>query len=172
MLNPSTFTLSPGQIRENGIIYPWFNLEFLKIWKHEDKKEWDIFEFGIGWGTYWHSIYVNSVTSVDHDFDWYNEIRQYLNSHGIDNVTLYNIPLSDEYEKSVTVENKKYDCIIIDGRRRVNCLKYSIQSIKDNGIIVLDNSDRIGYKEIFDILGDPDVDTFDVWGTSYWRIKK
>ena len=52
-----------------------------------------------------------------------------------------------EYCRKVTKQNKKFNIIIIDGRDRVNCIKHSINSLSDDGVIVFDNSNLPDYEE-------------------------
>jgi len=43
---------------------------------------------------------------------------------------------------------------LIDGRHRVESIKQSMSLIKDGGILILDNSDRVDYQEAFTLLTD------------------
>jgi len=42
---------------------------------------------------------------------------------------------------------EKFDILIVDGRDRVNCCKQAINAVSDNGVIVLDDSEREFYQE-------------------------
>ena len=48
--------------------------------------------------------------------------------------------------------DQQFDVILIDGRERVGCFSNSIDKLKKGGIIVLDDSFRIRYTPIFNIL--------------------
>ena len=48
--------------------------------------------------------------------------------------------------------SEKFHIIIVDGRDRVNCCKNSITALTDDGVIVLDDSERPQYKEAIDYL--------------------
>lgn len=52
-----------------------------------------------------------------------------------------------DYAKKAKSLNKKFDIIIVDGRDRVNCCKYSIDALSPNGVIVLDDSERKTYHQ-------------------------
>ena len=43
--------------------------------------------------------------------------------------------------------NDFFDIVLVDGRSRPSCLHHSLEKIKRNGILVLDNSDRTYYLE-------------------------
>ncbi|MNI76497.1 hypothetical protein D3C73_1327320 [compost metagenome] len=51
-----------------------------------------------------------------------------------------------EYAKKATLLNRKFDIIIVDGRDRVNCCKYSVDALSANGVLVLDDSEREVYQ--------------------------
>ncbi len=40
-----------------------------------------------------------------------------------------------------------FDIIIVDGRDRVNCCKQAVNAVSENGVIVLDDSEREFYRE-------------------------
>ena len=50
------------------------------------------------------------------------------------------------YSSSILNEKREFEIILIDGRDRVRCAKNSVMRLKENGIIIWDNSDREVYK--------------------------
>ena len=111
-----------------------------------------VFEYGSGNSTFWLSKRVVSVISYEHDFSWYNSIKQKL-PENVD-YRYCELERGGKYCKGVLKYNKEFDIVIIDGRDRVNCSKNVIDSLKDCGVIVWDNSDREEYKEGYDFLED------------------
>jgi hypothetical protein len=47
-----------------------------------------------------------------------------------------------------------FDIIVIDGRDRVNCAKNSLGALKEDGVIIWDNSERSKYAEGYAFLKD------------------
>ena len=71
-----------------------------------------------------------------------------------------------EYSKVINVQSKYFDIIVIDGRDRVNCIKNSLRSLKNNGVIVLDDSEREEYIEGVQYLMNNGFKKIDFWGIS------
>ena len=51
-----------------------------------------------------------------------------------------------------TYANSSFDIIVIDGRERLPCLLHAVDKLKNDGILVFDDSARPRYKECFNIL--------------------
>jgi hypothetical protein len=135
-------------IDEKGLPIPWAPYPFIHFMKDYLKKDMIVFEFGSGSSTHFFSNYCSHVYSVEHNKSWSEDIK----SRKPDNVTIIDSELNDSYEKSIHSIDRHFDIIYVDGRRRVNCIRESAGKIEDNGIIVLDDSDREEYREAFDLL--------------------
>ncbi len=134
-------------IDKNGNPIPWLTYSFLDFIQPRLQKSFLMFEYGCGNSTIWFSKFIHHIDSVEHEKDWYNQIQPKLPP----NATLYFKNLeTDEYEKSILFTPHFYDIILIDGRKRLECAKFAIQKLKENGVIILDNSEC--YPEIFDFL--------------------
>jgi hypothetical protein len=59
---------------------------------------------------------------------------------------------SGEYQNEILNYNKVFDIIIIDGRERVQCSMNSLNALKENGVIIWDNSDRLKYAKGYNFL--------------------
>lgn len=64
---------------------------------------------------------------------------------------------------------KFYDLVVIDGMARFLCAYLTVESnkLKDNGIIILDNSDRVHYNQIQEFLNKRGFGRIDFWGTGW-----
>ncbi len=60
----------------------------------------------------------------------------------------------------------KFDIIIIDGRDRVNSIKNSLESLNEEGVIILDDSERADYKDGIEFLLTKGFKKIDFWGIS------
>ena len=70
------------------------------------------------------------------------------------NVELSYIELQNngEYSKKAFEYRGRFDIVVIDGRDRINCAKNCLRSLKRDGVIIWDNSDRAYYEEGYSYL--------------------
>lgn len=137
-------------VDKEGNPIPWNTYPYIKFIEQRLKNNFDVFEFGSGNSTMWYASRVQSVKAVENDKTWFEKISK----SKPENVELVHQDLTDKdkYVNEVTVANKKYHLIIIDGRNRVESLRASIQNLREDGVIVFDNSDLPIYKEAINIL--------------------
>lgn len=149
---------------KNSKPLPWVTYGFIDFISDRLNKNMNIFEYGSGNSTLWYGEKVNSVTSVEHDKNWYEKVKNSMPK----NVTInyQELIYNGEYSKFSSISNIKFDIVIVDGRDRVNCVKNAINSIKENGIIVLDDSEREKYKGGMEFLIDHNFKKLDFWGIS------
>ncbi|GIV43175.1 MAG: hypothetical protein KatS3mg035_0298 [Bacteroidia bacterium] len=134
-------------IDKQGNPIPWLTYSFLDFIQPRLQKSFVMFEYGCGNSTLWFAKYVQHIDSVEHEKNWYEQIQPQLPS----NAQLYFKDLnSEDYEKCILTTPHFYDIILIDGRKRWESAQNSIQKLKENGVIILDNSER--YPEIFKFL--------------------
>lgn len=81
---------------------------------------------------------------------WYEKMKELIPV----NAELYHIKLESngKYSKLISKYNQVFDIIVIDGRDGVNCAKNSLSALKENGVIIWDNSDRDSYEEGYNYL--------------------
>ena len=138
-------------LTKNNSPLPWVTYSFLDFIDKRLNNDMILFEYGSGNSTFYYSQKVGFVESVEHDKNWFDKVNPKM----LANVMLHyrDLDETNKYEKSIVENNVKYDIIIIDGRKRNNCIDYALQAIKDNGVIVLDDSERTQYlngkKELF-----------------------
>jgi hypothetical protein len=123
-----------------------------------------VFEYGSGASTIWLAKRAQSVISIEHNYNWFQQLKSKLIAYP--NVQLiYKAPNRDNidplysshkmknvdfkaYVSSIEETSQLFDLIIIDGRCRENCLKASLAYLKPNGIIIFDNSNRKRYQKV------------------------
>ncbi len=132
-------------VERDGNCLPWFTYPMISFLSGKLRSDMTVFEYGSGHSTLWWSKQVASVTSCEHDLDWYNYLKQRIPP----NVTYIYCPLDrgGEYSQTILKYPKKFDIVVIDGRDRINCAKNALAALKDDGAIVWDNSDRQQYHE-------------------------
>ena len=120
---------------------------------------------------------VQSLVSIEHNEEWFSKIQEKLKVKGLKNVDyrlikkqkldselpipneISSVPGIDEfgyrsdYINYFTAlndyEDEYFDFIIVDGRARPECLFASMSKLKQNGLMILDNSERERYKICF-----------------------
>jgi precorrin-6B methylase 2 len=133
---------------------PWLNYGFINFLSERLKDDFILFEYGSGASTSYFSKKVQTVVSVEHDEQWFNLVKANLTN----NVTLIFEPLNTNgtYCRLIHQFNNKFDIVLVDGRDRVNCVKESISKLSERGILILDNSNRERYNEIFEWMNNKD----------------
>ena len=121
-----------------------------------------VFEYGSGNSTLWWSERVASLVACEHEEDWFKNISKKIPAtvdyrHCV-------LEYGGEYCKQISSFTAEFDCIIIDGRDRVNCAINAIAALKENGIIIWDNSDRESYEEGYSFLLSNEFKRIDFWG--------
>lgn len=157
LFNSDSFIISSGLWRsiknntpfdQSGKPLPWICYPMITFLKERLKKDMILFEYGSGYSTLFFADYVREVYSVEYDEVWYKKINA-LNKK-LSNIHVAYKALNDGYAESIAnLEEKLFDVIFIDGRKRVQCCMFSINFLKDNGIVILDDSEREKYQEAF-----------------------
>jgi len=132
-------------------------------------------EWGSGGSTIWLSQRTKSVVTIEHDRDWIEKTQGELDKYGIYNVSLIWRGLDQGYVEFVDAyPDENFDIIMIDGRRRSDCIRHAIPKLRCGGALVLDNSERAEYQEAMKVLNhwhrqDWDSGYTEGWVTTVWR---
>lgn len=149
-------------VDKNGNPIPWVTYPFIDFIYERLNKEIDIFEFGSGNSTLFYATKVKSITTVEHDKQWFNKISKIIPENS--KIIFQEADTDDDYCRCIKKTNKKFDIIIVDAVDRVNCIYNSLDSLSDNGIIILDDSERIDYKDGINFLINNNFRRLDFWG--------
>lgn len=157
---------------------PWLTPGAMKMIKKYLTNSSKIFEYGSGLSTVWFSKKCDSITSVEHDEEWFKRIKEKIKNNNSNAQIIYVNVINEnysEYEKKICeYENESFDIILIDGRSRVNCMKNSIDKIKKGGLIILDDSQRPRYQEAYKLLSNFKCYNFNFGfkRTTVWSMNK
>lgn len=130
-----------------GKALPWMNYPVIEFLGDRLNKEMSLFEFGSGYSTFFYARHVREVTSVEYDEEWFHKI----DARRPPNVRLILEPkdVDGRYCRTIVRDRCKFQVVVVDGRDRVNCVKQSVQALSQDGVIILDDSDRDAYEEAF-----------------------
>jgi precorrin-6B methylase 2 len=80
---------------------------------------------------------------VEDNLEWY----EIVNKNKRNNQTVIHCSEKEAYVNALAAQNTDFDIIVIDGNHRLSCAIEAMKMIKPDGIILLDNSDRLIEKE-------------------------
>ncbi len=150
-------------VNKDGKPIPWYTYSCIHFLEQKLPKGLSVLEYGSGHSTIWFSRRVENIISIEHNLKWYNFLKNELNHQP--NVEYLSKNLSSgEYQNEVLNYRNQFDIIIIDGRQRVQCSLKSLNALKENGVIIWDNTDRIRYNEGFNYLVSNGFKRIDFWG--------
>ena len=114
-------------------------------------------EWGCGNSSRWFSERVGKLYSIEHNKAWYDQIKVDLNAN-------HKLIFAEEHEYASAGNKfeKKFDLILIDGIRRDDCCTNALSLLKENGLIILDNSER--HPDLGKKLRDSDLIQIDFHG--------
>jgi hypothetical protein len=134
----------------NGNPIPWVTYSFIDFIKERIDKQHTVFEFGSGNSTFFYAKYAGIVVSVEHDKGWYDLIANDRPANS--EIIFCELKKDGDYCRMPVKLEEKFDIIIVDGRDRVNCCKQAVYALSENGVVVLDDSERDFYKPGIDFL--------------------
>ncbi len=128
----------------DGKPLPWMNYQVIHFLNDRLHKDLEMFEYGSGYSTEYYAERVGAITSVEHHKGWFDIVEQTKPS----NATLLYRALDgdDGYRNCSSTQEKAFDIIVVDGRERVKCMESALKSLKDGGVILLDDSLRSRYQ--------------------------
>lgn len=127
-------------IDRDGNPIPWYTypaIEYLSQLDYSDKK---IFEFGCANSSLFWAKRAKQVISIEDNHSWFEKWTSEFKEPNLD------IRWRDEgegYFNAIFEDNELYDVIIVDGKRRADCARTALEKMAPNGMIILDDSDRI-----------------------------
>jgi hypothetical protein len=150
-------------VDKEGQELPWFTYSSIQFLTSRLNKELSVFEYGSGNSTIWFSNKMKKVVSVEHNKEWYSQLKNKLKEKPNIKYILKDLN-SGEYQNEILNYEKTFDIIVIDGRNRVQCSMNSLSALKENGVIIWDNSNRTRYSEGHNFLISNGFKRIDFWG--------
>ena len=156
-------------VDENNLPIPWYAFEAIEFLKTNLTKNHTIFEFGCGASTLFFASKVKKVISLESNRRWFEIItstlknsgdflleKNYFSSANCEIFLMEDALDREEYQnfaKNYSQKNHlKFDFVIVDSLKRFECVKNSFETIKNDGYLILDDSERPNYKKIYDFL--------------------
>jgi hypothetical protein len=122
---------------------PWYTYPAIEYLNSFDFSRCNVFEFGSGNSSLYWALRCRRVVSVEDNQDWY----EVVNKKKFANHTLIYRKTEVEYVSALTEQNNNFEIIVIDGNHRLSCSIAALEKLNEEGVIILDNSDRALEKE-------------------------
>lgn len=129
----------------DGDFLPWMNYPVVRLLEERLNKNIILFEYGSGYSTFFYAKLVAEVVSVEYDQNWYEKIHSKIPNNA--QLIYREKDVDGQYCKSIHTTEKKYNVVIVDGRDRVNCVKQSLDALTEDGVVILDDSQRERYQD-------------------------
>jgi len=141
---------------------PWYTypaIDFLKYRNYEGKS---VLEFGGGQSTLWWAERADKVVTFEGDQQWFLQLKGKIPQNvELSYVSMESREKNIEGVRNLMLESQgKYDVIVIDGLYRCDMIKFATACLKDDGIIICDDSEGFGFYEGFKDSGLSRVDFF------------
>lgn len=112
--------------------YAYPAIDFLSTLDFGDAR---VLEFGGGQSTVWWARRAASVTTIEHDPDWFRHVVQHVPA----NVKLVLCEQAEQYP--FLPLGSFFDVVVVDGEDRYTCAQTALQVLSPDGLIVLDNAE-------------------------------
>ncbi len=124
-------------VNNKGEVMPMYTYPCYEWLNSIDWTNCNVFEYGTGFSTLWWVKKKVNYYGVEDNKEWYDRVNGFMTQTG-------DVKFKDnhiEYINSIYEHSFKFDVIVIDGQVRFDCVKPAFDKLKDNGIIIFDNSD-------------------------------
>lgn len=145
------------------MIEPLMQKSHVKLIQKYLKPDHVMLEWGSGGSTVYFPKFVREYFSIEHNREWFDAVSKELSKKGITNVHLYlsevewyktarvkNPTKFKDYINFVGTLNRKFDCVLIDGRARLWCAEKVLPYLSKSAVVFLhDFWARPRYRGIF-----------------------
>ena len=94
---------------QNDHPLPWVTYPFIDFIRIRLRKNYHIFEYGSGNSTLFYSKHVSSITSVEHNKEWYDKLIKIIPSNVV--LMYEELEYDGKYCRASIVKKKKYEII-------------------------------------------------------------
>ena len=143
---------------------PWIVPAAIGYLRRRIRSDWTVLELGAGRSTPWIARRAGPVLSFEDNGFWADEIRGRLRELGLENVELRQLPVDEFVAEVDALPDAGFDLVVLDFLEaptvtRTDVLRPAMSKVRSVGLLLLDDSDRPGYAEAFQLLAD-------------WRFRK
>lgn len=148
---------------------PWITRDAITFLEKHLKPDMSVLEYGSGASTAWFARRVSFVTTIEDDFAWFDRVNKNLHNLELSHKVLLILSSATGVTYPVAGRNREYDVAVIDGRRRVDCIRNNEDIVKPGGYLLLDNAERERYGEVRKILFESGWRLLEETSNGLWR---
>jgi predicted O-methyltransferase YrrM len=136
---------------------PWIVPSAISFLRRRMRSDWSVLELGAGRSTPWFARRAGRVISLEDNEFWAEQTRERLGELGIENVELRWLPVDGFASEVEALPDATFDLVVVDFLEapmvsRIEVLNPAMKKVKPGGLLLLDDSDRPGYREAFELL--------------------
>jgi len=136
---------------------PWIVPAAIGFLRRRMRSDWLVLELGAGRSTPWFARRAGTVLSFEDNEFWADQTRERLRELGLENVDLRQMPVEGFATEVDGLRDASFDLVVVDfleapAVTRVDVLKPAMKKVRPGGLLLLDDSDRPGYAEAFELL--------------------
>ncbi|MFC1596909.1 class I SAM-dependent methyltransferase [Planctomycetota bacterium] len=129
-------------VDRQGEPIPWWCYPAIEFLGGRLDQQMSVFEYGSGYSTIWTARRTGNVVSCETDEDWHDRIKPRLPS----NVEYLLVPKQkDPYCDALRTRQERFDLIIIDGCYRNEIAEWCADYLREQGVILYDDSNMDCY---------------------------
>jgi predicted O-methyltransferase YrrM len=134
---------------------PWIVPASIGWLRRRIRSDWSILELGAGRSTGWFARRAGWVLSFEDNEFWADRARGRLAEAGLDNVELRQLRVEDFPAEVDSLPDASFDLVVVDFLESQHVtLRPSMKKVRAGGLLLLDDSDRPGYSEAYELLAD------------------
>jgi predicted O-methyltransferase YrrM len=136
---------------------PWIVPAAIGWLRRRIRSDWSILELGSGRSTVWFARRAGRVISLEDNEYWFPRTRERLGRAGLSNVNLRLKPVEDFPREVASLPDAAFDLVVVDfleaqSVTRIDVLEPAMKKVAAGGYLLLDDSDRPGYAEGYELL--------------------
>jgi predicted O-methyltransferase YrrM len=136
---------------------PWIVPASIGWLRRRMRSDWSILELGSGRSTVWFARRAGRVISFEDNEYWFPRTGERLEELGVSNVELRLRPVEDFPREVEAMADDSFDLVVLDfleapSVTRIDALKPAMKKVRPGGYLLLDDSDRPGYADAFELL--------------------
>jgi predicted O-methyltransferase YrrM len=135
---------------------PWIVPAAIGWLRRHIRSDWSILELGSGRSTAWFARRAGHVISLEDNEFWYQQTQERLRRAGLE-VDLRLMPVKEFPDQVADLPDETFDLVVVDFLEapevtRIDALRPAREKVRPGGDLLLDDSDRPGYAEAYELL--------------------
>lgn len=119
--------------------------------------DWSVLELGSGRSTVWLAARAGTVISFEDNEFWFERAKERIAEKGLQNVELRHLPIEHFAAEAASLPGESFDLVMVDflespQATRVEAVRSARSKVRPGGYLLLDDSDRPGYAEAYELL--------------------